>query len=594
MRIVSPILTIATLASGASAVATASATDKDDARARARATDRKRTIFHKVVDESNANDAATTQALLDNVKAARQRRNSNRSGTSNMEKKTKVKLEDVAMKSLSRRSINNKKKLIKNKKVDSSAAGDGSAGINKKDSSQTSTAYANMIPRAASTAGLRRTDSDTALNKDSAPRVQRDGSVQELMQKRRKDRAADLVRKKERKANAASNTTTTKKQRRVASSSEARTPNPRPGRKTNKVVSARTSKNNVNKEEETNPAAPAVVHQPRPGYDKRDLKKSKKSSGSTTTTSTSGDGNEKTCEIRLTNLTKEQWFSDIFWMVHSDKVEQLPLFEYGKLAYDDLALLAQDGDPSELIDFFEDNDEGVLEVDAERGPLESGESIVFEIPKSGSYDLLTMATSFMFANDGFVAIDSGEIEDEAEWYLWGNDAGVEANTQLCWTVQATSADFPPTSECAYIKDNIADENDNEFPGEGFVFVHSGIHDLRDKNDLKDFLAFTCDDLDADSFVEYFYEIGFDDDYLLYEDDKGRFDRDDKDFLDVLEDYDDLYENYIIVEIALEAGNFNTFCSDLEDIEDFLYNAFETLEPQVFDFRTPMMHVEIEC
>ena len=35
-------------------------------------------------------------------------------------------------------------------------------------------------------------------------------------------------------------------------------------------------------------------------------------------------------------------------------------------------------------------------------------------------------------------------------------------------------------------------------------------------------------------------------------------------------------------------------SELEDINDFLFDAFETLEPQVFDFRTPMMRVEIDC
>ena len=35
-------------------------------------------------------------------------------------------------------------------------------------------------------------------------------------------------------------------------------------------------------------------------------------------------------------------------------------------------------------------------------------------------------------------------------------------------------------------------------------------------------------------------------------------------------------------------------SELDDINDFLFNAFETLEPQVFDFRTPMMKVEMKC
>ena len=249
--------------------------------------------------------------------------------------------------------------------------------------------------------------------------------------------------------------------------------------------------------------------------------------------------------------------SSLLQKVHSDKVE-LPLFEYGRPAFDDLAILAQDGDPDDLIDFYRDNDDGVLDVWYERGPLRNGESIVFGIPKSGSYDLLTMATSFIFSNDGFVALDAVDIEDDAEFYLWGIDAGVEANTQLCWTVQASCDDFPPNAECFYVDEEVCDENDNSFPGEGFVYVHNGIHNFRDRDALEDFLAFTCDDLDADSFVEYFSELGFDDDFLLYDDDQRRNERDDQSFLDAVEDIGYL-ENLIIFEIALDANDFDTFC-----------------------------------
>lgn len=281
-------------------------------------------------------------------------------------------------------------------------------------------------------------------------------------------------------------------------------------------------------------------------------------------------------------------------MVHSDNI-RLPLWAYGFPAFDDLAKLAQDGDPSELVDFYEDNDDGVLDVDAERGPIQEGESIFFGIPKSGKYDQLTLATSFIFSNDGFVSIRGEDIYDGAEFYLWGLDAGVEANTQLCWTVQAGVSDFPPNSECFDVKDNIADENDNSFPGEGFVHVHNGIHDFEGtKRDAQDFLKFTCDDLDVDSFVEYFQEIGFDDDFLLFDDDRGRNERDDESFLDFVEDNDDKYGDFIIFGIALDAGDFNQFCDELEDLADFLFNTFETLEPQLFDFRTPMMKVELFC
>ena len=51
--------------------------------------------------------------------------------------------------------------------------------------------------------------------------------------------------------------------------------------------------------------------------------------------------------------------------------------------------------------------------------------------------------------------------------------------------------------------------------------------------------------------------------------------------------------YILVEVANHIL-IDQHHSELDDIGDFLYNAFETLEPQVFDFRTPMMKVEMKC
>ena len=359
-----------------------------------------------------------------------------------------------------------------------------------------------------------------------------------------------------------------KRQRRTSSTPEARKPNPRPGRdrpttskegeKGSRTLADKRSARELRQPSSRTKAGITINNPDQENHTTRNLKKSKKSSFSGSTSgSWSNDWDEYDCIVRLTNLSKEQWFSDIFWMVHSDKVV-LPLWAYGFPVFDDLAVLATDGDPYELIDYYEWNNDGVLDVDAVRGPLENGESLFFGIPKSGSYDLFTMATSFIFSNDGFVSIDAGDIEDDATWFLWGLDAGVEANTQLCWTVQASSIDFPPNSECFYVDEDIADENDNSFPGEGYVFVHAGIHDLDDKNDLEDFLAFTCDDRDADSFVEYFWSLGFDDDHLLYDDDRGNNERDDQSFLDFVEKNDE-YDNYILLQLAVDAGDFDEFC-----------------------------------
>mmetsp|Transcript_30666 Transcript_30666/g.56734 ORF Transcript_30666/g.56734 Transcript_30666/m.56734 type:complete len:578 (-) Transcript_30666:125-1858(-) len=577
MKIISPFLALATLASSTSA-----AINKDKTRTK------KRTTFHEVDVQRDG----TTKSPLDNAKAARRQRHQ-QSGMGKMEKVTKVKMEHIVNHGRSMHSI------FKKKEGDASPADDGSSASAEQETppdqaipSEPSVATEER-PTTATATFLRSTTGDAnAIESEeweahtAAPATA--PNVQELMQKRRRDRAHDFELKKTGqneaildqkygRGTAKASILDEKYGRRIASTPES--PNPRPGRR-NKVS---TSGKNE----------PSGKNQQDPGFDKRDLKKSKKSSNSSGSKSGKSGSSENQCVVRLTNLTKEQWFSDIFWMVHSDKVKR-PLWSFGRPASSDLASLAQNGDADDLIDFYEDNDDGVLDVDSERGPIEEGESTSFVIPKSGSYDLFTMATSFIFSNDGFVSIDAGEIKDGATWFLWGLDAGVEANSQLCWTVQATSDEFPLNSECSDVKASSADENDNNFPGEGFVHVHNGIHDFQDKNDLDDFLDFTCDDLEADDFFEYFSALGYDDDKLLYDDDRGKNERDDESFLDNLEDEDDFFGDIIVFRLALNAGDFKTFCDDLEDINKDVTDAFATLEPQIFDFRTPMLRVQMAC
>mmetsp|Transcript_28315 Transcript_28315/g.59812 ORF Transcript_28315/g.59812 Transcript_28315/m.59812 type:complete len:570 (-) Transcript_28315:175-1884(-) len=569
MKVVTPIVALATLASVSDA-----AIDKENTRSR------KKSILHKVdVD-------GTSKSIIEQAKESRRQRD----GRGHFEKVTNVKMEHILRKGLTKHPFFNEKREkaptgdgASSTSVEKEAASaDGatpseSTGFNKRGSSRTSTL-------------LRKPDNDATFEFEEwsahaaeaadvpTAKAKIPDRHQKLMQKRRRDSAADFgVKKmgiKQRESmlhdHLAAKASNVKKQNERRTTSATEPPASRPGRF---------------------PASGKPTARQR--YDERELKKSKKSSKSSTGKAGKSGGNEDECVVRMTNLTKEQWFSDTFWMVHSDKVD-LPLWSFGRPAFSDLAALAQDGDPDELIDFYEDNDDGVLDVDSERGPIRNGESIFFEIPKSGSYNLFTMATSFIFSNDGFVSIDAGEIEDGATWFLWGLDAGVEANTQLCWTVQATSNDFPPNSDCYFVDEEDADENDNEIPGEGFVHVHNGIHNFEDKKELEEFLQFTCDDLEADSFVEYFQIIGYDDDYLLYDDDRARNERDDQSFLDVVEDFDDRFGDIPVFRLAVRAGDFDQFCDDLEDISDFLINAFETLEPPIFDFRTPMMRVQMAC
>jgi len=583
MKVASPILTIAALATSTSAN-----TNKDKKRTKKQTI----SIFHKV--NGPKNDA--TESLLNNVNTARRHRRENQ--TPKMEKTTKVKRDEIVKRGLAKHGI-----LKKKEKEEASTA---AASAQEKETQPDQT----VVPSEPSleTAKEEHFEEVRIETTTTTPAPAVAPSVQEVMQKRRQDRVADFERLTDRMAandrvadferwtdrmaddpaNDRANDYERSKDRRATSTSS---PNPSGKRE------RRTSSTTASGQRTPNPRPKNTrdAHSGKPGPSKRDLKKSKKSSYSSKSAWSSdnswGSSDRYDCQVRMTNLTKKQVFSDIFWMVHSDKI-RLPLWAYGFPAFDDVAKLAQDGDADDLVDFYEDNDEGVYDVDAVRGNIYEGESIFFGIPDHGQ---LTLATSFIFSNDGFVSIRDKDIEDGAEWYLWGLDAGVEANTQLCWTVQASAVDFPLNSECSTVKEDIADENDNAFIGEGFVHVHNGIHDFEDKKgDLQDFLCFTCDCLDVNSFVEYFRELGFDDDMLLHDDDRADNEKDDDAFLEYVEDNDDEYGNYIIFQIALDAEDFDDFCDELEDTADFLVNTFETLEPQIFDFRTPMMKVELFC
>ena len=569
-------------------------------------TSAQRTILNKVSTARNQRREARTTTAADNGGESTQyhRRGAATNGvTSNMEKKTNVNHVDIMDRALERRTVFKEKKLKKATATDESTAVEEAAEANKFDKYQSPNEEGEdtepAIPdiqqkkRRQTTSDEERVQRRKARQERRAARKAAGGASQPQSPRYpegEEDKTPEEGKAEEEEAAPIAD----KRQRRTTAANKERLPNPRPGKRPIKSSSeanrsladkhrerelrqphSRTKmgvevnldgttvldEEDVEEQEKLRGGGGPTVeinNVEQDNFTTRNLKKSKKSSYSYSSKSNSYDWDEYDCIVRLTNLSKEQWFSDIFWMVHSDKVE-LPLWSYGFPVFDDLAILATDGDPYELIDYYTWNDDGVLEVDAIRGPLENGDSLLFGIPKSGSYDLFTMATSFIFSNDGFVSIDAGDIDDDATWFLWGLDAGVEANTQLCWTVQASFLDFPRNSECYYIDEDIADENDNSFPGEGFVYVHSGIHDLDDKRDLQDFLAFTCDDRDADSFVEYFSSLGFDDDFLLYDDDRGQNDKDDQDFLDFVEDNDDQYGNYIIFQIALDAGDFDEFC-----------------------------------
>jgi len=342
--------------------------------------------------------------------------------------------------------------------------------------------------------------------------------------------------------------------------------------------------------------------------------KSGKTGGSGSGGYLNGNFGGSTCRdqawVTVTNLSFRQSFSEIFIMTALDQViYDKPIYVFGNNTNSALARLSQDAEASEMENRYAGKwgVEQVKTFDSFRSGqnterfLRGGQRATFKVRTSGLGHRLSLAVGLPFTNDGAVVLQGERIFDGAEYWIPAIDTGAEGNIQTCWSVAANQDDFPFNAECA--DDNDSNENDNSVPGETFVSMHRGIHDFDGNDDLKDLLFFpTCKDFDLDNnagtqrFAEYFYEVGFDDDFLLCRNSGGAGcdPRDDENFLDYLDRQDDLTDDDRFVSLALASADFDDFCDLLKDANDDVSNALKTLEPWLFDWRNEMMHVEIEC
>lgn len=323
--------------------------------------------------------------------------------------------------------------------------------------------------------------------------------------------------------------------------------------------------------------------------------------------------------VEVTNLSYEQAFSEIFIMTAAHEVTELmPLFIVGNASNAALASLSKDAEASKMMDrylnrrgveqvkIFSDFDEFGIEV----GPyLPGGATAKFQVSTSGYGERLTIAVGLPFTNDGVVILQGAEIYDGAVYLIPALDAGVETNVHTCWSVAASQADFPEQSACA--DDDLSDLNANNLPGEGFVHMHRGFQNIDSEEEFEALLLFPeCSEIldeaqldGTERFSRYFYEVGFDDDFLLCGDIDPGFGiggsgvcgnpRDDQEFLEIISNYDDYADNRY-VELAQESEDFDEFCDALTDANEELEKLFVQLEPYLFDWRNEMMHVKIHC
>ena len=166
-------------------------------------------------------------------------------------------------------------------------------------------------------------------------------------------------------------------------------------------------------------------------------------------------------KITVTNLAFNQPFSPFFVSVHNDW--SIPLYQQGQRATGALALLAENGDPHPLVNFYTFQfPQGILTAKVgTAGATGPASSSTFLVRTTTKYPYISFASMAINTNDCFTGVAGIKPEDDMVLMLPGLDAGSEENNELCSSI--------PGPACVDIDgDNVRSGN-----GENFVHVHRG-------------------------------------------------------------------------------------------------------------------------
>lgn len=173
--------------------------------------------------------------------------------------------------------------------------------------------------------------------------------------------------------------------------------------------------------------------------------------------------------VTLVNLTGGQPFSPPVFATHAAGRH---IFQVGGFASDQIAAIAQDGDPMPLFDLL-DGAPGVREVVVVPRPLTAlgtivgdfNDSVTLEI-HAGADDRLSFATMLICTNDGFLGLDAVRLPDHGSstFAINGYDAGRERNTERSQHIVDPCSGLNPGHELAGDPDgNIDDAVENVVP-----------------------------------------------------------------------------------------------------------------------------------
>ena len=172
-----------------------------------------------------------------------------------------------------------------------------------------------------------------------------------------------------------------------------------------------------------------------------------------------GDAATSFVVIRATNAAYQQPFGGFFVMIHNEN--ETPLFTLGGNATAELARLAEDGNPTPLVDYYSQSPNAAYVAAVTEGaPYFGGETLEFLVPYCMDYPYITIASMAINTNDCFVALNGVKMEPGAVLNSPGYDSGSEENNELCESI--------PGPACDPDSGNVASGN-----GEGFVHIHRG-------------------------------------------------------------------------------------------------------------------------
>jgi hypothetical protein len=180
-------------------------------------------------------------------------------------------------------------------------------------------------------------------------------------------------------------------------------------------------------------------------------------------------------ELTITNLTRGQYLTSPFIVLHKSGIR---LFTLGEPVSPQFASLVEDVNPNALGSVLAGLPEVKQVVTAALPPAEAliapGKSATVTVDMSLDFNQISFISSLVPTNDAFIALHGVTVpkgDATLSFFIPAYDAGSERNDELCASLFA-----PSIAECGG-----AGGGGHPGEGEGFVYIHNGIHGVGNLN-----------------------------------------------------------------------------------------------------------------